>query len=312
MERENYCIIESFSSSALRCAVREQWIGWDYRHKFDRLNLIANNSRFLILPDYHYKNLASRILSLCQKRIVNDWQERFGFPLLLLETFVDPTHYQGTIYKASNWRFLGYTKGFRRIQGGYSSRTSSSKMVFVFPLHSKTRTLLSQPILGQPYKIGVPRMKLSANKMKSLPDFFEGIKDPRRSQGRIYRIESVLAIATAAILCGAVGYKAIHEWAKALSPVARSRFQCRFKNKKYLIPSVTTIRDVLVRMEPDELDRALQGWNEQHATQDESLAIDGKTMCNAIDEEGRQVHIMSAIGHSSKQCYTQKKLENCQ
>ena len=53
----------SFSSSALRCAVREQWIGWDYRHQFGRLNLIANNSRFLILPDYHHKNLASRVLS---------------------------------------------------------------------------------------------------------------------------------------------------------------------------------------------------------------------------------------------------------
>jgi hypothetical protein len=300
----------SFSSSALRCAVREQWIGWDYRHQFGRLNLVANNSRFLILPDCHHKNLASRVLSLCQKRIVKDWQEQFGFPLLLLETFVDPSRYQGTIYKAANWKYLGHTKGYSRIQGGYSKHTGVSKMVFVYPLHRKACALLSQPILGQPYQIGVPRMKLDANKMKSLPEFFTGVKDPRRVQRRVHRLETVLAIAAAAILCGAIGYKGIYDWAKALSPVARARFKCRYKDRKYFIPSVSTIRYVLVRVVPEELDRALQGWNEQHAVFDESLAIDGKTMCNAVDEEGRQVHIMSAIGHSSKQCYTQKKLEN--
>ena len=71
--QETIVALLSFSSSALRCAVREHWIGWSYRHQFARLNLIANNSRFLILPDYHQKNLASRMLSLCQKRIQKDW-----------------------------------------------------------------------------------------------------------------------------------------------------------------------------------------------------------------------------------------------
>ena len=298
----------SFSASALRCSVREQWIGWSYRHQFDRLNLIANNSRFLILPDYHQKNLASRVLSLCQKRIQKDWIEQFGFPLLLLETFVDPTQFRGTIYKAANWRFLGYTKGYRRVLFGQSKSATSPKLVFVQPLHRQTRVLLSHPLLGQPYKTGVPRMKLNAESMKSLPEFFKKIKDPRRKQARIHRLETVLAIAAAAILCGARGFKGISDWAISLSPVARARFQCRFKNGKYLIPSLSIIRDVLVRVDPQELDRALQAWNEQHAVDDESLAIDGKTMRNAIDEDGQQIHIMSVIGHSSKQCYTQKKL----
>lgn len=302
--------ILSFSASALRCEVREHWIGWSYRHQFDRLNLIANNSRFLILPDYHQKNLATRVLSLCQKRLQKDWLEQFGFPLLLLETFVDPTRYQGTIYKAANWRFLGYTKGYRRIQGGYSEDTGSAKMVFVMPLSRHTRTLLSHPLLGHPYKTGVPRMKLTAENMKSLPEFFKKIKDPRRAQARIHRLETVLAIAAAAILCGSRGFKSIYEWAYSLSPVARARFQCRFKNGQYLIPSLSIIRDVLVRVDPQELDHALQSWNEQHAVEDESLAIDGKTMRNAIDEDGQQIHIMSVIGHNSKQCYAQKKLVN--
>jgi hypothetical protein len=301
----------SFSASALRCGVREHWIGWRHRHQFDRLNLIANNSRFLILPKYHQKNLATRVLSLCQKRIQQDWLKHFGFPLLLLETFVDPTRYRGTIYKAANWRFLGYTKGFSRIYGGYSEHAGTAKMVFVMPLAHQTRKLLSAPMLGHPYKTGVPRMKLTSDHMKSLPAFFREIKDPRRAQARIHRLETVLAIAAAAILCGARGYNGIYDWARSLSPVARTRFQCRYKNGQYLIPSLSIIRDVLVRVDPQSLDRALQSWNEQHAVDDESLAIDGKTMRNAIDEEGRQVHIMSVIGHSSKQCYAQKKSANC-
>jgi hypothetical protein len=154
-------------------------------------------------------------------------------------------------------------------------------------------------------------MKLSADKMKSLPDFFKAIKDPRRAQARIHRLETILAIAAAAILCGARGFKGISEWANTLSPVARARFRCRFKERKYLVPSLSILRDLLVRVDPQELDSALQEWNKQHAVVDESLAIDGKTMRNALDDEGLQTHIMSVIGHSSKQCYTQKKWANC-
>ena len=61
-----------FSSAALKCAPRDQWIGWSYHHQFDRLHLLTNNSRFLILPQWHYPNLASRVLSLCQRRIARD------------------------------------------------------------------------------------------------------------------------------------------------------------------------------------------------------------------------------------------------
>jgi len=65
----------SFSAAALKCAVRDAWIGWSFRHQYDRLNLIANNSRFLILPNFHHKNLASRVLSLIHRRIQDDWRK---------------------------------------------------------------------------------------------------------------------------------------------------------------------------------------------------------------------------------------------
>ena len=102
-------------------------------------------------------------------------------------------------------------------------------------------------------------------------------------------------------------YSAIGDWAKALSQHALARFGCRFQNRKYIVPGESIIRDVLIRINPVELDRGLQRWNEEYGSMDESLAIDGKTMCNAIDENGRQTHIMSAVGHQSGQCYTQKK-----
>jgi len=100
---DQWLALLSFSAPALKCSARDQWIGWSYRHQYDRLNLVANNSRFLILPSCHHKNLASQILSRCQRRIQQDWLDRFGYPLLLLETFVDPDRYHGTIYRASNW-----------------------------------------------------------------------------------------------------------------------------------------------------------------------------------------------------------------
>ena len=140
-------------------------------------------------------------------------------------------------------------------------------MVFVKPLHANAQNLLRQPNL------------------KSY----------------------VLAIAAGAVLCGMRGYKAISDWAKSLGHKARERFGCRYHNGSYLVPSEYVIRNVLIRVDPVHLDRALQRWNQLYAQEDETLAIDGKTMRNAIDEQGHQTHIMSVIGHQSKTCHTQKK-----
>ena len=118
--RAEWVALLSFSSCALKCAARDQWIGWCYRNQYDRLHLVTNNSRFLILPNWHYPNFASRILSLCQKRLPDDWLFTFSHPLVLLETFVDPQRFAGTIYKAANWRYVGQTKGYRRIRECYS------------------------------------------------------------------------------------------------------------------------------------------------------------------------------------------------
>jgi hypothetical protein len=304
---DQWVALLSFSAAALKCSARDHWIGWDFRHQYDRLKLVTNNSRFLILPDWHFPNLASRILSLCHKRLPADWHAVFGHSLVLLETFVDPQRFTGTIYKAANWIYVGNTKGFHRTRQGYSATAQSPKMVFVKPLISNAQALLSRPILKPAYRTGGPKIMLSAQQMETLPDFFNQIPDPRRAQGRRHRLSTVLAIAAGATLCGMHGYLAISDWAKGLGQKARQRFGCRYQNKRYIVPSLSIIRDVLTRVQPVHLDRALQRWNQAYAQHDESLAIDGKTMCNAIDDQGYQTHIMSVVGHQSKTCYTQKK-----
>jgi hypothetical protein len=309
--RDQWVALLSFSASALKCAARDRWIGWNFRHQYDRLKLIVNNSRFLILPDWHFPNLGSRILSLCQKRLNPDWQQIFGHPLVLLETFVDPQRFYGTVYKAANWLYVGDTKGFRRIRHGYTAMAQSPKMVFLKPLQADARTLLCQAMLQPPYCTGGSKIMLNAQQMQSLPSFFSEISDPRRSQGRRHRLAVVLAIVAGANLCGMRGYSAIADWAKSLGKNARQRFGCRFDKDRYLVPSESIIRNVLIRVDPVQLDRALQRWNETYAPEDESLAIDGKTMCNAIDEQGHQTHILSVVGHQSKTCYTQKKSVPC-
>lgn len=310
--RGEWVALVSFSAAAWKCGARDRWIGWNFRFQYDRLHLIANNSRFLILPEHHHPNVASRVLSLCEQHLLQDWPQRFGYPLLLLETFVDPRYFHGTIYRAANWHYVGDTRGFRRTRAGYSDSPQTPKWVFVRPLTSQAQAILSRPILDPSYRHGAPKMMLPAEQMYSLPDYFKEIPDPRRGQGRRHTLPVVLAIVTGAVLCGMEGYKAVSEWAEDLSQKARARFRCRYRNGRYEVPSRTVIREVMVRVDPVALDRALQKWNAYYGADDEGLAIDGKTMCNAVDKKGRQSHILSVVGHQTQNCHTQKKSAPCQ
>ena len=134
--RGEWVALASFSAAALKCQARDAWIGWTLRHKYDRLHLVANNTRFLLLRPV--PNLGSRVLGLCARHLVRDWPARFHHPLVLLETFVDPSRFVGTVYRAAGWTELGMTRGFRRVRGGYRAG-STPKKVFVRALRVNTR-----------------------------------------------------------------------------------------------------------------------------------------------------------------------------
>ena len=176
---------------------------------------MANNTRLLVLPGPRVRNLGSRVLGLCARRIVRDWPARFGHRLVLRETFVDPSRFAGTVYRAANWRMVGHTLGFRRRGHGYDE-ASTPKCVFVYPLVRDVHRQLSGPTLDPTLAKGAAKTMLSAAQMRSLPEYFADIDDPRTRAGRRHSLSCILALASAATLCGARGYKAIGEWVDAL------------------------------------------------------------------------------------------------
>lgn len=130
-----------FSASSWALEEREKWIGWDITNKTARLHLIVNNSRFLIFPWVHIRNLASKALSLAAKQIQEDWLREYCYAPVLLETFVDVEHFKGTCYKASNWVYLGQTKGRGRMDRD-KEFALSKKAIFMYPLQEDFKAVL--------------------------------------------------------------------------------------------------------------------------------------------------------------------------
>ena len=141
------CVLFSGAAKALRA--RDRWIGWTEQQRLRNLAWVINNSRFLIFPWVRIKNLASHVLGQIEKQIGQDWEQHWGYRPLLMETFVDPRHYEGSCYKGANWHCLGQTTG----EGLVRQRkiyTTSPKKIFVKPLVKDFRTLLcSESLRGR-------------------------------------------------------------------------------------------------------------------------------------------------------------------
>ena len=112
----NWLALLLFSAAAKHLKHRDHWIGWTRAQRDRRLSLVVNNSRFLILPSAHIPNLGSRVLRLTLDRLSADWQARYGHPVLVVETFVDPEKFNGTVYTANGWQEVGLTDGWGRCQ----------------------------------------------------------------------------------------------------------------------------------------------------------------------------------------------------
>jgi hypothetical protein len=122
-----------FGSVAWSCAVRDQHIGWNVKQRRERLHLLTNNHRFLILPWVQVLCLASHLLGMIARRLSQDWQAKYGHPILLLETFVD-RRFQGTCYRAANWLRLGQTTGRTR-NDRHKCIEAPVKDVYVYAMH---------------------------------------------------------------------------------------------------------------------------------------------------------------------------------
>jgi len=134
----------SFSSAALHLADRDKWIGWNWEQRQENLHHVVNMSRFLIRSCVACKNLASHVLGVAVKLFPGDFEKRYNHRPLLLESFVDTSHYRGTCYKAANWRWIGRTKGRGR-QDVLKKQEETIKDIYVYPLDQDFRFKMGLP-----------------------------------------------------------------------------------------------------------------------------------------------------------------------
>lgn len=135
-----------YSSGAWRMQARDNWIGWDEVARKTHLQRVVSNSRFLILPWVRIRYLASHVLAQATRRLVPDWEARYGLPPWLLETLVDPAHFSGTCYRAANWIEVGTTTGRGRQDRHHRRHGAEPKRIWLYPLRHDVRRRLCQGV----------------------------------------------------------------------------------------------------------------------------------------------------------------------
>ncbi len=123
-----------WTGGAWKVAARDRWIGWDDQTRQKKLKHVVNNFRFVLFPWVSIKYLASHLLSKNVPILVNDWQQQYNVPILLLETFVEKDRFAGTCYKAANWIHVGETKGYGKTKQSHI-RHGIIKQVYVYKVN---------------------------------------------------------------------------------------------------------------------------------------------------------------------------------
>jgi hypothetical protein len=134
-----------WSAAAYHIRARDQWIGWNHNQRRARLRLVANNARFCVLTEPgQYPNLASRAMGLNLARLSADWQQVYGHPIVLAESFVDSQLFRGTAYKASGWQAVGQSAGFKRVAEDFYEAHARPKQLYVRELAKHAARKLRQ------------------------------------------------------------------------------------------------------------------------------------------------------------------------
>lgn len=287
-----------WGGAAWKTAPRDQWIGWDAAVRERRLHFLANNTRFLILPNAAgRKNLASKVLGLTLQRLNADWQQRYHHPLLLVETFVDPTRFAGTCYRATGWVPLGLTRGYARREAGYVAH-GQPKLIFVRAWQPDARQHLQAPWPpSRPASMGDRMPTFDVNRLPvqgagGLIEALATVPDPRHRRGVRHPVCGLLVVAVAAVLAGARGFQAIAEFAAELAPDVLRRLGL----PRGTPPSVKCFRLMLQGLDGDGFDRVLSGWLvRQQILTDHVVALDGKTLRGSATATTPAQHLLSAI-----------------
>lgn len=272
-----------FAAAAKHLKYRDRWIGWTDAQRERRLALVVNNIRFLLLPDKTFPNLGTRCLRMALARLSDDWQHAYKHPVLVVETFVDPEQFCGTVYTANGWEELGRTDGSGRHQRDYYVRHDKPKRLFVRELRRRARRSLQaehlKPALSVvEAKVG-PRSRHTTKEIKSIVDCLKQAPEYRQ-RVESYPLWSLLAIYLLAVLCGAPrGSKDLAKFARKLSHPQRRTLGIRPRHGRYPAPSQPTFWRLLQEIDATKLQQILLAVQELlrgPAPKDELIALDGK------------------------------------
>jgi predicted transposase YbfD/YdcC len=272
---ESWIALVGWQAAALKLAARDRWIGWSPQQQRERLHLITQNSRFVILPAWQgAANLASRVLGLSLRRLSDDMLAVHGFPLLLAESCVDPERFAGTCYRAANWRSLGFSGGYARLPGATPSwrQHGRPQEIFVYALQPDAARQLAQPEDDPAWAGPARSAPPDAPTLRSLFEFLGELPEHRPARGKRYGLRTLLAVAVAARVCGYRGVTAFAQLAALLSQSQRLAVECFYSPSQgcYTSPSITTFHNILATLEPQTLEHAVRGWALQQSAQVQS------------------------------------------
>ncbi len=267
---EQWIALLGWQAAALKLAARDRWIGWTAQQRRQRLHLVLQNSRFVILPAWQGQpNLASRVLGLSVRRLSDDMLAAHGFPILLAESFVDRQRFAGTCYRAANWRWLGQSGGYARVPAAQPQwrRHGQPKEVFVYEVQAHAAQQLAHSA-DDPRWAGPERSQPpDAQTLRSLFEFLGEVPEYRHARGKRYELRCVLTLAVAARLCGYRGVTACAQFAALLDQGQRAAVECFRSPSKdcYTSPSITTFHNILASLEPQTLEQATRAWAGQQS-----------------------------------------------
>ena len=278
---------------------------------------MVNNSRYLVLPERErYPNVASRVLALCLKRLNADWQEHWGHPVLLVESYVDESQYRGTCYRACGFEAVGLSAGYGRSSRDYYLEHGRPKQLSLRELRPRAMGLLRQgrlpAALAEHEETISGPCPLRATHLNSLLEVFKQFKDPRRGHGLRHPQPFVLACAAYGMLMGAGGYQGFEDECGKLSQRQLRALGCRKdpKTRRFRAPSDTTFFRVINGLEAAEFDLRIWQWMmAQEISILQALAVDGKCLRGSGRTDGKPLQLLSAVSHRLRLTVAQEPIE---
>ena len=293
---------------------RDEAVGWDAVTRSQRLKLVVQLRRFLVLEALRRPNLAGRCLGLGLRELAAQWEREHGYRPLLAESFSDPESHAGTVYKATNWEQAGTTKGFSQDRTDFYVPNGRPKKLWLKKLDPRAFELMCAKELPEACKgalvsRGGARSPLKTGQLQSLRDAFLEVPDPRHPKGRRHPLPAMLSLIALGLLMGAKDVFDIWRKVACLSQGHRAAIGLKVREKqggRIKMPGYDALNDLLAAVDPSAYARALTRWLQANAgLLPRSLALDGKSVgdgrCGMIltlcrHEDGRPVAMAVANG----------------